>query len=212
MSRYSLEEEEQINKLKAFWASYGNFILTVLIIVFGTFAANNGYKWYQARQSNQSVLAYEKTERASQEGNIELLKKVQGTLLNEHSGSPYAQRGAVLAAQAFYDAGEIEEAKTSLNWVIEHGDLNEYVSSARLTLSGLLIDEEKYEEATALLKDKAGEGFEGLFLDRQGDIMALSGKPDQARSLYEASLEKLQSDSPWRSVVERKIAALPAGK
>lgn len=212
MSRYSLEEEEQINKLKAFWASYGNFILTVLIIVFGTFAANNGYKWYQARLATQSVLAYERTEQASQQGDIELLKKVQATLLEEYPSSPYAQRGAILAAQAFNDAGDTEQAKASLQWVVDNGDLDEYVSTARLTLSGLLIQEENYEQATALLKDQASEGFEGLFLDRQGDIQALSGKPEEAKRLYEASLEQLQSNSPWRSVVERKIAALPAGK
>lgn len=211
MSRYTLEEEEQINNLKAFWASYGNFILTVLIIIFGSFALNNGYKWYQARSSSQAVLAFERTEKAASENDIELLKKVQGTLLEEHSGTPYAERGAVLAASAFYKADLIEESKASLQWVVENGSLDEYVSSARLTLSGLFMEEEKFDEALGLLEGKAGKGFEGLFLDRQGDIKAAQQQYSEAKSLYEQSLEKLQVNSPWRSVVERKIAALPAG-
>lgn len=211
MSRYTLEEEEQINNLKAFWASYGNFILTVLIIIFGTFALNNGYKWYKARSASQAVLAFERTEKAAANNDIELLKKVQGTLLDEHGGSPYAERGAILAASAFYKANMISESKDSLQWVIDNGSLDEYVSSARLTLSGLLMEEEQFDQANALLEGKAGKGFEGLFLDRRADVKAAQGNYVEAKKLYEQSLDKLQVNSPWRSVVERKIAALPAG-
>jgi predicted negative regulator of RcsB-dependent stress response len=211
LSRYTLEEEEQINNLKAFWASYGNFILTVLIIIFGSFALNNGYKWYKARSSAQAVLAFERIESAVADNNIELLKKVQGTLLDEHAGSPYAQRGALLAASALYKAELVDEAKASLQWVVDHGELDEYVSSARLVLSGILIEQENYDQAFSLLDGKAGPGFEGLFLDRQGDIHAAQRNFEKAKSLYQKSLDELQADSPWKSVVERKIAALPAG-
>lgn len=212
MSRFSLEEEEEIANLKAFWKKYGNFILTVLIIVFGAFAANNGYKWYKAKQSADSVLAFERIEQTVQKKDLDLLSKVLETLLTEHGSTVYAERGALLAGRAFYDGGKPEKAREALEWVVENGDLSEYVSTARLTLAGLLLEQGDATAANKLLDGKAGPGFEGLFLDRQGDIAQKEGNLKAAKDFYERSLVVLQAESPWRSVVQRKLAALPAGK
>lgn len=212
MSRYSLEEQEEIANLKAFWTKYGNFILTVLILVFGSFAASNGYKWYQSRQSADAVLAFERIEQTVKKKDLPLLTKVLGTMISDHGGTPYAERGALMAASAFYAGGQVEEAQTALQWVVDNGDLGEYVSTARLTLAGLLLEKGEADSANKLLDGKAAAGFEGLFLDRQGDIALKQGNSAGAKDFYERSLTKLQADSPWRSVVQRKIAALPAGK
>ena len=212
MSRFTLEEEEQINSLKAFWASYGNFILTVLILVFGAFALRNGYEWYQVRQSSQSVTAFERALQAAQDKDIELLTRVQETLLNDFEHSPYAERGAVLAAKVFYEAGQVDQAKASLRWVVENGDLIEYVASARLTLASVLVEQNESDGAKALLEGQSAPGFSGLFLDRLADIYASEGNYGRAAVLYKESAEALDGQSVWQSVVERKIAALPAGK
>jgi Tetratricopeptide repeat-like domain len=45
-----LEEQEQLDQLKAFWQQYGNLISSALIVVFGTIAAYNGYNYWQRSQ------------------------------------------------------------------------------------------------------------------------------------------------------------------
>ncbi|HEY1058821.1 MAG TPA: tetratricopeptide repeat protein [Limnobacter sp.] len=208
MSRYTLEEEEQIANFKAFWNKYGNFILTVLILVFGSFAANNGWKWWQARESAAAVAPYEKLEKALADGDLALASQIQNTLSADHSRSPYAQRGALLVARALYAKGQSNEAKTQLEWAVEHARQDEFTATASLMLSGLLLDDKQYDKAAALL-EKSYPGFEGLFHDRKGDIALARGDAAKAKAEYDEALKTIQADSPWKPVIERKLAALP---
>jgi predicted negative regulator of RcsB-dependent stress response len=208
LSRYSLEEQEQLASLKAFWAKYGNFILTVLILVFGAFAINNGWKWWQASQSAEAVGAYEKLEAAIAQGDISLVGEIQKTLIDDHSGTSYAARGSLLAAKALFDEGKLEEAKAPLQWTANEAKLDEYAATARLMLAGILLEQGDFAAAKATL-EKNYVGFEGLFHDRLGDIALAESDPATAKTQYEAALAKLQAESPWKQVVERKISALP---
>lgn len=208
MSRYSLEEQEQLASLKAFWSKYGNFILTVLILVFGAFALNNGWKWWQARQSSDSVVVYEKLQAAVDQGDLELAGQIQKTLADEHARSPYAQRGALLAAKAYFDQGKLDEAKAQLQWATQEAKLDEYAATARLLLSAILIEQSDFEGAKAALSE-SHPGFEGLFHDRLGDLALAQKDVVTARKEYELALSTIQADSPWKQVIERKISALP---
>lgn len=208
MSRYSLEEQEQLASLKAFWAKYGSFILTVLILVFGAFALNNGWKWWQARQSAEAVVVYEQLEAAMREGNLELAGEINKTLLEEHAGSQYAQRGALITAKAYFDEGKLDEAKAALQWASEEAKLDEYAATARLMLSGILIEQSDFEGAKAALSESY-PGFEGLFHDRLGDLALAQNNIETARKEYELAQSTIQPDSPWKQVIERKISALP---
>lgn len=208
MSRYSLEEQEQLASFKAFWAKYGSFILTVLILVFGAFALNNGWKWWQARQSTDAVVVYERLEEATRAGDLELVGQINKTLLDEHAGSQYAQRGALLTAKAYFDGGKLDEAKAALQWASEKAKLDEYTATARLMLSAILIEQSDFEGAKKALSGKYA-GFEGLFHDRLGDLALVQKDIDTARKEYELALKTIQADSPWKQVIERKISALP---
>lgn len=208
MSRYSLEEQEQLASLKAFWAKYGSFILTVLILVFGAFAINNGWKWWQSRQSTEAVVVYEQLEAATREGNLDLVGQINKTLTEEHAGSHYAQRGALIAGKAYFDQGKLDEAKAALKWASEEARLDEYAATARLLLSGILIEQSDFEGAKAALS-QTYPGFEGLFHDRLGDLALAQKDIATARKEYELAQSTIQADSPWKQVIERKISALP---
>ena len=208
MSRYSLEEQEQLASLKAFWSKYGNFILTVLILVFGAFALNNGWKWWQGRQANESVVVYERLDAAIKQGDLELMGQIQNTLTEDHAGSPYAQRGALLAAKAYFDKGQLNEAKSALQWAVDEAKLDEYSATARLMLSAILIEQSEFDAAKETLS-KVPTGFEGLFHDRLGDLALVQKDVATARKEYELALSTIQADSPWKQVIERKISALP---
>ena len=208
MSRYSLEEQEQLASLKAFWAKYGNFILTVLILVFGSFALNNGWKWWQSRQATESVVVYERLEAATRAGDLDLTGKIYKTLIDEHGGSQYAQRGALLTGKAYFDEGKLDEAKAAFQWAADEAKLDEFAATARLMLSGILIEQSDFAGAKAALS-KNYPGFEGLFHDRLGDLALAQQEVNTARAEYELALSTIQADSPWKQVVERKISALP---
>ena len=61
-----LEEQEQLDQIKHFWAKYGNAISWLLIVVFGGFAAYNGWNWWQRNQAAKAAVLYEEVDRAVQ--------------------------------------------------------------------------------------------------------------------------------------------------
>ena len=61
-----LEEQEQLDQIKHFWAKYGNAITWVLIVVLGAFAAWNGWNWWQRSQSAKASALHTEIERAAQ--------------------------------------------------------------------------------------------------------------------------------------------------
>jgi hypothetical protein len=49
-TQLDLQEQEQLDALKAFWKTYGNLITWVLILVLGAYAAWNGWQYWQRDQ------------------------------------------------------------------------------------------------------------------------------------------------------------------
>src|SRR6185436_186089 len=62
MANFDLEEQEQLEDLKHFWKQYGNLITWVLIAALGTFAAFNGWQYWQRSQALQASVLYDEVE------------------------------------------------------------------------------------------------------------------------------------------------------
>ena len=60
-----LEEQEQLDELRHFWKTYGNLITWVLIAVLGTFAAWNGYQYWQRSRAVQAAALFDEVERTA---------------------------------------------------------------------------------------------------------------------------------------------------
>ena len=65
-----LEEQEQLDQLKAFWKQYGNWLTWTLIAVLGAFAAYNGWNWWQRDQAINEVKASMILDRVADAENI----------------------------------------------------------------------------------------------------------------------------------------------
>ncbi len=208
MSSFDLEEQEQIANLKAFWDKYGNFILTVVTLVLSLFAAKNGWEWWQRREAAQAVVAYEQLEKAVTDKNLAALKDASSSLLENNKRTTYAQMGALMAAKAFYDAGDARSAKAQLQWVIDQGSDKAYVAAARIRLAGVLLDEKQADEALKVLNAEVPKPFEPLLADRRGDVFVAQGKADDAKKAYETALAGLQNNAEWKAVVQMKLDAL----
>ena len=53
-SHLDLEEQEQLDQVKAFWQQYGNLVTWLLVIALGAYAAWNGWNWYQRDQATKA--------------------------------------------------------------------------------------------------------------------------------------------------------------
>ncbi len=205
---YNLEEQEQLENLKAFWKQYGNFILTVITVAALAVAGWRGWGWYQAREAAQASAVYEQLREAAAARDIGKLRATAGTLFEQYGGTAYGEMAALVAARAYVDAGDPKAARLTLEWAVSNAKDDEFRHAARLRLAALLIDEKAYDEAGKLLAVDAPGKFAGEYADRRGDLLVTQGKPDEARAAYRKALEALGPDSPMRRLVQLKLDAL----
>lgn len=205
---YNLEEQEQLENLKAFWKQYGNFILTVITVAALAVAGWRGWGWYQAREAAQASAVYEQLREAASARDIARVRAVAGTLFEQYGSSAYGEMAALVAARAYVDAGDPKAARVTLEWAVSNAKDDEFRHAARLRLAALLIDEKAYDEAGRLLAVDAPGKFAGEYADRRGDLLTAQGKPDEARAAYRKALEALGPDSPMRRLVQLKLDAL----
>ena len=205
-----LEEQEQLAELKHFWARYGNLITWVLIAVFGTVAAWNGYQYWQGRQSSQASVMYDEVDKAVLSGDMARIERSFADMKDRFGGTVYAEQAGLLAAKTFYEKGNVDAAKAALTWVTDKATDEGYKSIAKLRLAGVLIETKSYDDALKLLSGTFPKDFASLASDRRGDILLLQGKKAEAKAEYEKAYKGLDERTEYRRLVEVKLNALGA--
>lgn len=206
---YDLQEQEQLDELKAWWGKYGNLILTVITIVLLGFAAFNGWRWYQRNQAEEAAGVYAELERAIAARETERVNTLSATLTDKYGRTAYGAMAALQAARWYAQAGDSAAARTRLQWVVEHADHPEIVAIARVRLAGVLLDEKNYEDALKVL-DGANSALHATEIaDRRGDILFAQNKIDEARDAYRDALAKADAQHPLRQIIQLKLDALP---
>jgi predicted negative regulator of RcsB-dependent stress response len=208
VSNLDLQEQEHIDELKAFWDKYGHLILTVLTIVMALFASRNGWEWWQRKQAAEAVVIFEKLDNAAKDKNISVLKDTSGNLLENYNRTAYAPRGALIAAKAFFDAGDLRSAKAQLQWVIDNASEDEFKCVARIRLAGVLLDEKQYPDALKALEFSAPKSFQPLVADRKGDIYLAQGNAAEAKKAYQSAVNSLEDKNPWKAIIQIKLESL----
>jgi predicted negative regulator of RcsB-dependent stress response len=206
MKHLDLEEQEQLDKLKSFWNQYGNLISSVLIVVFGSFAAYNIYNWYERREAVRASALYDEVERAVQSGDATKIDRAAADMKAQYGGTTFALQAALLAAKSLYEKGQIDPAKAQLAWVIDKGDAS-YQAIAKLRLAGMQMDAKQYDEALKSITGLPKE-FEPLAADRRGDILLAQGKREEAKAAYLAAHKGMEERVEYRRLVEVKLNAL----
>ncbi|WP_416049065.1 tetratricopeptide repeat protein [Cupriavidus basilensis] len=205
---YDLEEQEQLESLKAWWRQYGNTVTWALIAGLLAFAAWSGWNYWQRKQAGEAALLYEQVVKAAESRDVERIKRAAGDLEEKFGKTAYGPMTALVSAKVLYDAGDLAGTKAQLQWAIDHGD-GEYAHLARVRLAGVLLDEKAYDQGLALLKDEPPAPFVALYADRRGDLLAAQDKRPEARTAYQKALDKLSAnDAAMRQIIQFKLDAL----
>jgi predicted negative regulator of RcsB-dependent stress response len=204
-----LEEQEQVAELKAWWRQHGNLIVSAVLACALAFAAWQGWRWYQANQAAQAAGLYESLARAAQAGDGKALRDAAGSLIESYPRTLYAAMGALVAARFHFDRNDLKAAKTQLAWVIERSASEDFKDVARLRLAAVLLDEKAYDEALKVLDEKHGPAYDAQFTALRGDVLVAKGQPAEARTAYQAAIEKAAKDQgTFRESVRMRLEAL----
>lgn len=204
---YDLEEQEQIANFKAFWSRFGNLITWVLIIALAGYAGWNFWGSHQVKQSSEASGLYDSLVEAAQASDNAKVQRIAADVEGKFGSTAYAQMAALAAAKSAFDANDLKTAKAQLQWAVDHGN-DEYKSVARLRLSGVLLDEKAYDQALAMLNGEFLPQFAAEVQDRKGDVLVAQNKIADARTAYQAALDKMDKNHPGRQITQVKLDAI----
>ena len=208
MAVYDLEEQDQIDDLKAWWARYGGAITVGLVLGLLVIAGIQGWRWWNGKRAEDASVLYTAVSEAARAKDAPKAKDAVAQITDRYAGTAYAPRAALLFAKMLYDSGDREGAKAQYAWTVEHAKEEELQAIARYHLAQVQIDEKQFDAALGTLDVKHPPSFDGMFADLRGDALAAAGRAADARSAYHLALEKLDPKSPYRSYVQVKHDAL----
>ena len=183
-----LEEQEQLDQLKAFWQKYRNLITGVLTAALFAYAGYSGYQWWRTSQAAAASQLYETMVTAINKGDKDQTLRAADDLQKQFSSTPYAAMSSLVAAKISSDEG--------------------YLALAKLRLIAQLIEqgsEKDFAEADATLKEKPISGFEALWSERRGDWYLAQKNTTDARKSYEAAWKQLNDAKEFPEEARRLL-------
>ena len=203
-----LEEQEQLEQLKAFWKQHGNLVTWVLVVVLGGFAAWNGWNLYQRDQGAKAGALFDEVDRAAQASDADVATRIFADMKARYPRAAFTQQAGLVAARAAAEKGKLDDAQASLAWVVDTAGESEYRAIARLRLAGLLLDAKKFDEALKQLDGIDVPEFAALAADRRGDVLLTQGKNEEAKASYLKAWSAMDPKIDYRRLVEAKLNVL----
>ena len=198
-SHLDLEEQEQLDELKAFWKRWGNLITWGLTAVLVAYASWQGYNYYQRDQAAKAAAMYDELDRAVQAADADKTGAVFKDLKERFPRTAYAAQAALQTAKVQFDKGQIDNARASLIWAVDN---------ARLRLAGVQLDAKQFDDAAKTLDAVKSPDFAALVADRRGDLFTLQAKPDLAKAEYQKAYAAMDKSLEYRKLIEAKLASL----
>ena len=202
-----LEEQEQVDELKALWKKYDTYITRGVIAFFVLYGLFQGWGYYQTKQSQGASELYQSIVILDEKNTKDILEKSQ-KLMDDYSGTPYAGRAAILFAKASYLEGNNDKAKEKLAWATSHAKESATESIALIQLGQILVEEKKYEDALKRASEVDNEGYLGLSNDLKGDILNAMGKKEEAKKAYQEALKRFGPKDPYAKFTQEKLESL----
>lgn len=208
MATYNHEDQDNIDGVKTWWDKFGTAATILLTAMLVTIGGTQAWKYYQQQQAQQAADLYVLLQQVRLSNEPAKINDAAHLLTEGFPSSGYAARAAFIAAQADVEAGNNKRAIQNLQWIIDNAKETALHDVARLRIAGILLDEEKYDEALRILNTQHGETFAGLYSDRKGDILVASKKISEARLSYQAAIDKLSKSNNYYNIVQMKLDAL----
>ena len=206
-----MTEQDQVDFIKNFWKRYGNWVLTVFVLI--AFAWS-GYRYWEHRQDviqDDNSTMYLSLIQSASEGSQANISAKAHYLMQNSPNSIYAGLGALILASSDVASGNIATAQQDLTWVLDHQKNPDLLSMARLRLARISLEQGEPADAIKLLSPVPA-AYAMSFNMVLGDADVMLGQIDQAKAAYQLALDSASKDnknSAMKNLIEIKLANLP---
>lgn len=212
MAALDLQEQEQLEGLMAWWKDNRNWVLGAALFALISVGGWRGWHYYQAKQANEAATLYAQFTEQLATNDAKRINDAAAAVMDKYAGTVYAARAALAAAQVNEQGKAIPQAKTQLQWVLDHASEATLKDVAHLRMAAILLDEKNYSDALKQLDATHPAAFDGLYADLRGDVLSAQGKNDEARLAYQQAFDKTDAKSTYRQLIQLKLDDLGAGK
>jgi predicted negative regulator of RcsB-dependent stress response len=174
----------------------------------GSYAAWNGYQYWERSQAAKAAALYDEVERAVGSGDIARVERSLADMKDKFGRTQFAQQSAFLAAKTLQAQGKADAAREALSWVAQVATDPGYRDIARLRLAALHLDAKAYEDALKQLGSDFTPEMSGLAADLRGDVLQAKGQNPEAAVAYQQAWKKLADTPDYRRLVQAKLNAL----
>lgn len=202
-----LEEQDQLDALKAWWKLHGNKVLLVVGLVLVAVAGFEYWKYYQREHSSAASTQFMQLGEVAPDDQ-KTIQRLAGDIIAKYPSTPYAGRAALLAAKVNYQAKDVESAKSQSEWAYKNAREPAVKTLAQLQLAAIHFEQKDYDGALKLLAAKHEASFDGLFADLKGDVLEAQGNKSEARLAYQDALNHFEPGSRYARYTEYKLEAL----
>lgn len=205
---YDLEEQEQLAQLKAWWNQFGNLVTWLLVAALASYA---GWMFWQNRQLSYAADAarlYSEQERAAQAHDNAKVIRAAADMREKYGDTQFAAISALVAAKAAFDTSDYKVAKEQLQWVIDKAKDENLKTLARYRLATVLLDEKSYDQALKQLNGEFPAEVAAAVAELKGDILVAQNKAAEAKTAYQAALDKMSKEDSARRVLEIKLESV----
>src|SRR3954467_10423592 len=94
-----LQEQEQVDALKAFWARYGNLIMWTVTLLLAAFAGYNYWMKLERDKASAASTMYGELQSAAEAGDAKRAAQIFGDMQAKAPKTTFTQLGALLLAK-----------------------------------------------------------------------------------------------------------------
>ncbi|MBP9743456.1 MAG: tetratricopeptide repeat protein [Burkholderiales bacterium] len=206
MAHFDLHEQEQLSNLKYFWQKGGRYIIGVVVVAIVAYIANVVWVSYKSNQAADAALIY--TKFSAMQNNPKEMLNMTHELQSKYPHTEYSAMASLLMAKTVWTSGDLKTASGLLNWVIDNAKDKSLISTARLRLADVLIDQQQFDDALKQMQQPHDQAFDVLYYIKRGDLYVAKGNLNKARDAYREAQQKAGQDSGVAQEVQIRLDVL----
>lgn len=199
-------DEEQIDRLRDWWSENGRTVIAGLVLGVAALLGWQGWQAWQDSRIASASAAFAQLEQMAARGQGDVVERAE-IVATAHRGTSYAALAWLMGAGAAVENNDLATAVTYLGQARESAGREALIATIDLRLARVLWAQGKHQEALDRLTVPPA-GFEGLFAELRGDVLADQGDWVAARQAYE---QAVATDS-GNGLLRMKLDSLPAAK